>query len=193
MLFIAVGFSLPPSGASLTKRFFEHQRDLERLVDLMEEDQQVAELTPDTVTSIEGKTFSAGVADAPLSAARWDQYRSLLRAAGVDEVVRGNLGYFVIAYRRDIPRRIRRFLRSSELHEREGNTFADTLGSYAGYVYCRLAPVRSSRLLNYDQPGAGGNIACMEPRQRGAFHSLRYSQLKSQWFLFEVIRANTSE
>ena len=111
------GLVLPlPSDSSLLARFEEAEPDFNRLLEMFEEDSNVARVLPEFLLSGELTPISEGL---PL--ARWNEYRELLVKLGIKHG---------IARREESPCHV--FLIASA---RGGS-----IGEYKGFAYCDAAP-----------------------------------------------------
>lgn len=198
-LLVLIALSSAPSERRIADGFSQHRERLTRLVQLMNEDQEVADLTTFKVTTISGRTYSTSAADIPLSSARLTEYQMLLRQAGLEEVVRGRNGYFMVVHRFDVPDRIRTFLgrNYSAYQSEDAGSFVADLATYTGYVFCAdrkkgedtEKPDLTHRR-NDLPPAGGGSIVCLEPQPRRENPSFRYHRLDLNWFYFTALRGN---
>jgi hypothetical protein len=107
---------LPPSDTSLKRQFSEHRHELERLVQMADEDVQLIRISPSLVETVDGKQFTSSESDNGLSERRWVEYRGLFKSANLRDGLYKNDGDIFLSFRR-----VERI---------------DPVGSSFGYLYC---------------------------------------------------------
>jgi hypothetical protein len=73
-----------PSDQSLEQKFSEHRSDLEHLVAMMDEDRQMARITPEFTWRQDNLAWPRPESAWGISRKRWDDYRTIFSRAGFD-------------------------------------------------------------------------------------------------------------
>ena len=71
-----------PSNAKLQHQFDKHRTDLDRLVQMMEEDSQMSRIAPEFLWRQDSVAWPRPEAEWGISKSRWDEYRALFDKAG---------------------------------------------------------------------------------------------------------------
>ena len=74
-----------PSDRTLEKRFYRQRPDLERLTAMLAEDPQMTRIAPDFLWTQDSVAWPRPESQWGISRARWDEYKSLFKRAGVDK------------------------------------------------------------------------------------------------------------
>jgi hypothetical protein len=148
---------LPPSDATLTKRFAKHRAELEQLANMANGETQLVRIAPSFAKTIKGERVSFSGTQTVLSEQRIAEYRRLFKSAGLKD------GLYKSAADGDVFLSIRR---SSKV---------DPAGSSFGYLFC---PALDERY---------GFVPCMENRDSGKKGAYRWKRLDSKWFLYEAV------
>jgi hypothetical protein len=147
----------PPSDNSLTKRFFRRRGELEQLVQMANSDAQLSRIGPSLVEAVDGQTYETSDARTALPQARWEEYRRLVEATGMNDGLHrnGSTGDLLLG--------------------------ASTLGrigpvvAYFGYLHCSAIKGQMPRL----EP-------CADSRDSVDRRSYRWKKLDSGWYIYEV-------
>jgi hypothetical protein len=183
-LFLVASFFMPPLESQIASRFPERQPALEELKLMVQSDQIVTSVSSVHLTASGGEQYRFSDDNAPISRERWQRYRTLLKRAGVDEIVKGTQSYFFVLYKLDVPAKLRSWLsKPADVH-----TFADGLAAYDGYVFCEKKPASTRSPNPSETPEMLGDMVCfaMEPSKR--LRSYSYSVLAPNWYSFAIYR-----
>jgi hypothetical protein len=74
-----------PSDAELERQFKKHRTDLDRLVEMMDEDWQMARIAPDFTWRQDILAWPRPESEWGISKGRWDDYRSMFRKVGAKD------------------------------------------------------------------------------------------------------------
>jgi hypothetical protein len=183
VIVVAVFFT-PPSQSKIVRKFSERRSALEELRVAMQSDEKVRSISPEHLTTIDGKQYSFSDTAAPLSRTKWQHYSSLFKNAGVDEIVKGTQGDFFVVYKLDLPAKFRSwFSEPSEVH-----SFTDGLAAYDGYVFCRQKPAVSRSPNSSETPEMMGDLVCFASEPSKDLRSYSYSPLGANWYSLVIRR-----
>ena len=153
----------PPSDAELQERFDSHRAEYERLVQMMDEDWQMARVAPDFTWKQDNLAWPRPESQWGISRQRWDEYRKIFDQAGVkDGVTRSE--------------------RSSDIILDVWSWGIVPAGTSVGYLHCG-APRNG---YSHTEP------ACIENRESGkgfygtsTSYGYRYKKIAPDWYILE--------
>jgi hypothetical protein len=157
LLVVASWIVLPPSDASLLKRFGKHRAELEQLVQMANHDAQFTLIGPGVIKTVEGEEYRVHEAQSMMSASRWAEYQRLFKTVGMNEGLNRN------EKTGDV------FVAAHSLGKTEG------VATYFGYLYC--ADV-NERLYSFPP--------CMERSDSADKRRYRWRKIDSAWYIYEV-------
>jgi hypothetical protein len=155
---------LPPSDDSLTRRFGEHRKDLDRLAKMASEDSQMVRMAPELVQTSDGRKCSLPEASSVITVGRLDEYRRLFKTVQARDGLYRNPATGEIFF---------------SLH---GVHSVDPGDVAISYVYCASA---SQEKANYLPCEIGGNLG-----ERGRYS---WKMLDSQWYLYKLFHPHAIE
>jgi len=192
-ILMIVALSIPPSLKSLTAGFPAQQDAMERMLQLLGDDPWLADVTANRIFLVDGRSFAPTDSGFPVPSVRWQQYLSLMKQAGIEEVVWSGQSYFFVTSRLDIPRKLDRRLGP---HTNRYATYGgvDAFATYVGYVYCPselTQPREAFTITNLPS----GDIVCLERKRRETFirDDYQFQKITGDWYAFRLMTKYTSD